>query len=235
MIPGFVDSHTHLVFAGDRAEEFAARMAGAAVRGRRASAVTTEATRAARDERARGARRRPPRRGAARGHHPPRDQVRLRARRRHRARARARSPASSPTTSPSSAPTSSRPSTRAAPTTTSTLVCGEMLDACAPHARWIDVFCERGAFDADQSRAVLEAGRAAGLGLRVHGNQLGPGPGVQLAVELGAASVDHCTYLDRRRHRGARRRARPSRPSCPPPTSPPASPTRTRAARSTPG
>ena len=71
-----------------------------------------------------------------------------------------------------------------------------MLDACAPFCHWIDVFCERGAFDADQSRAVLEAGRAAGLGLRVHGNQLGPGPGVQLAVELGAASVDHCTYLD---------------------------------------
>src|SRR3954467_9526685 len=70
-----------------------------------------------------------------------------------------------------------------------------MLAACAPHARWIDVFCERGAFDAEQSRAVLEAGRAAALGLRVHGNQLGPGPGAQLAVELGAASVDHCTYL----------------------------------------
>ena len=76
------------------------------------------------------------------------------------------------------------------------LVCGEMLAACAPHARWIDVFCERGAFDADQSRRVLEAGRDAGLGMRVHGNQLGPGPGARLAVDLGAASVDHCTYLD---------------------------------------
>ena len=76
------------------------------------------------------------------------------------------------------------------------LVCGEMLTAAAPRARWIDVFCERGAFDADQSRAVLTAGRQAGLGLRVHGNQLGPGPGVQLAVEMGCASVDHCTYLD---------------------------------------
>ena len=75
------------------------------------------------------------------------------------------------------------------------LVCGEMLAACAPHCRWIDVFCERGAFNAEQSRAVLEAGRDAGLGLRVHGNQLGEGPGVQLAVETGAASVDHCTYL----------------------------------------
>jgi imidazolonepropionase len=75
------------------------------------------------------------------------------------------------------------------------LVCGEMLSACAPFCRWIDVFCELGAFDADQSRAVLEAGKAAGLGMRVHGNQLGAGDGVQLAVEMGAASVDHCTYL----------------------------------------
>ena len=75
------------------------------------------------------------------------------------------------------------------------LVCGPMLAACRPYARWTDVFCERGAFDADQSRAMLAAGREAGLGLRVHGNQLGPGPGAQLAVELDAASVDHCTYL----------------------------------------
>ncbi len=79
------------------------------------------------------------------------------------------------------------------------LVIGEMLSVCAPLARWIDVFCEpasRHAFDADESRAVLTAGAAAGLGLRVHGNQLAPGPGARLAVELGAASVDHCTYLD---------------------------------------
>jgi imidazolonepropionase len=75
------------------------------------------------------------------------------------------------------------------------LVCGEMLAACSPHARWVDVFCERGAFDADQSRAVLQAGRAAGLIPRIHANQLGHGPGVQLGVELGAASADHCTYL----------------------------------------
>jgi imidazolonepropionase len=73
-----------------------------------------------------------------------------------------------------------------------------MLAACAPFCRWVDVFCEEGAFDRDQSRAVLEAGRAAGLGLRVHANQLGPGPGVQLAVELGAASADHCTHLTAR-------------------------------------
>jgi imidazolonepropionase len=75
------------------------------------------------------------------------------------------------------------------------LVRGEMLDACAPRCRWIDAFCEAGAFTAEQCRVVLEAGRAAGLGLRLHGNQLGPGEGVRLAVELEAASVDHCTYL----------------------------------------
>ncbi|ANY09358.1 imidazolonepropionase [Pseudonocardia sp. HH130630-07] len=75
------------------------------------------------------------------------------------------------------------------------LVRGPMLDACAPHARWVDVFCERGAFDPDESRAVLEAGRARGLGIRMHAGQLGPGDGVRLAVELGAAAVDHCTFL----------------------------------------
>jgi imidazolonepropionase len=73
-----------------------------------------------------------------------------------------------------------------------------MLAACAPHARWVDVFCEPGsphAFDGDEARAVLTAGRAAGLDLRVHANQLTAGPGVRLAVELGAASADHCTHL----------------------------------------
>ena len=75
------------------------------------------------------------------------------------------------------------------------LVAGPMLDACAPLARWIDVFCERGAFDADQARTILRAGQARGLGARVHANQLGEGPGVQLAVELDAASADHCTHL----------------------------------------
>nr|MBA3490422.1 imidazolonepropionase [Longispora sp. (in: high G+C Gram-positive bacteria)] len=75
------------------------------------------------------------------------------------------------------------------------LVAGEMLDKVAPYIRWADVFCERGAFDAEQSRYILQAAAAKGLGLRVHGNQLGHGPGVQLACELGAASVDHCTYL----------------------------------------
>ena len=75
------------------------------------------------------------------------------------------------------------------------LVVGPMLDACVPYAKWVDVFCDRGAFDEGQARAVLEAGAKRGLGLRVHANQLAPGPGVRLAVELGAASADHCTHL----------------------------------------
>ena len=75
------------------------------------------------------------------------------------------------------------------------LVRGPMLTACAPYSRWIDVFCERGAFGADEARAVLRAGESAGLQARVHANQLGPGPGVQVAVEAEAASADHCTFL----------------------------------------
>ena len=75
------------------------------------------------------------------------------------------------------------------------LVCGAMLDACAPLAGWCDVFCERGAFDGSQARRVLQAGRDRGMGLRVHANQLEHGPGAQLAAELGAASADHLNHL----------------------------------------
>jgi imidazolonepropionase len=75
------------------------------------------------------------------------------------------------------------------------LVCGPMLEACAPYADFVDVFCEHGAFDEDETRAVLDAAGARGLAVRLHANQLGPGPGIRLAVEYGAASADHCTYL----------------------------------------
>jgi imidazolonepropionase len=75
------------------------------------------------------------------------------------------------------------------------LVAGEMLQACAPYAKWVDVFCERGAFDGDQTREILRAGIDAGLQARVHAGQLGEGPGVRIACELGAASADHCTHL----------------------------------------
>ena len=103
------------------------------------------------------------------------------------------------------------------------LVCGPMLDAVAPQVGWIDVFCETGAFDEAQTRRVLAAGTRKGLGLRVHGNQLSTGPGVRIAVDTGAASVDHCTYLTDPGHRRAGRLAARWPPCCPPATCRPAS------------
>ncbi len=194
VIPGFVDSHTHLVFAGDRAAEFAARMAGAPY-GAGGIRVTTEATRAASEselERTAAVRREEALRAGI-------TELEIKsgyglevAAERRLCEVASRLTDEVTFLGAHAVPVEyeGRADDYVA------LVCGEMLAACAPHCRWIDVFCERGAFDAEQSRAVLEAGRAAGLGLRAHGNQLGPGPGVQLAVELGAASVDHCTYLD---------------------------------------
>jgi imidazolonepropionase len=193
VIPGFVDSHTHLVFAGDRADEFAARMAGApyAAGGIR---VTTEATRAASDEEllALARARRDEARRAGITHLEIKSGYGLDV----EGEARLCAVAGQLTDDVTFLGAHVVPAEYEGRADGYVdLVCGPMLAACAPHARWIDVFCERGAFDVDQSRAVLTAGRAAGLGLRVHGNQLGPGPGVQLAVELGAASVDHCTFL----------------------------------------
>ncbi len=193
VIPGFVDSHTHLVFAGDRGDEFAARMAGAPYE---AGGIwtTTEATRAASRE----------------------ELTQLAEARRREALRAGITHIEIKSGYGLDVETERRCCEVAAELTDDAtflgahvvpaeyegradeyveLVCGEMLEACAPHVKWIDVFCEEGAFDEEQSRAVLEAGRNAGLGLRVHGNQLGPGAGVKLAVVQGAASVDHCTYL----------------------------------------
>ena len=191
VIPGFVDSHTHLVFAGDRSSEFAARMAGAPYEAGGIN-VTIEATRAASDDvllAAATARRAEARRAGITtieiksGYGATVDDearlVRL---------------ARSLTDEVTFLGAHVVPAGLAADDYVD-LVCGEMLAAVAPHVRWVDAFCEVGAFDADQCRAVLIAGRDAGLGLRLHANQLGFGPGVQLAVELGCASADHCTYL----------------------------------------
>ncbi|MFL1377982.1 imidazolonepropionase [Nocardiopsis protaetiae] len=193
VIPGFVDSHSHIVFAGDRSREFAARMSGTpySAGGIR---TTVAATRAASDAellaRARG----------------------------FTAEARAQGTTTLEVKSgygltvadeERSLEVAGRvtdevtflgahvvaPEYADDPQGYVDLVTGPMLDACAPHARWIDVFCERGAFDEEASRRVLAAGMERGLLPRVHGNQLGEGPGVRLAVEVGAASVDHCTYL----------------------------------------
>jgi imidazolonepropionase len=193
VIPGFVDSHTHLVFAGDRADEFAARMAGRpyAASGIR---VTTEATRAASEDELRelAAARRAEATRAGITHLEIKSGYGLEPEAERRCCAVAAEFTDDVTFLGAHAVPFEYEG-RADDYVE--LVCGEMLHACRPYARWIDVFCEEGAFDAHQSRAVLDAGREAGLGLRVHGNQLGPGPGVQLAVEMGAASVDHCTYL----------------------------------------
>jgi imidazolonepropionase len=193
LLPGFVDSHMHPVFAGDRSAEFAARMTGTpyAAGGIR---TTVEATRSASDEQLRMNVERLGREALRQGtttmeaksgygltvHDERRSLV-------------AASSVTEETTFLGAHVVPVEFSTR--PDEYVELVCGEMLEACAPHARWADVFCERGAFDADQSRTILQAASRKGLGLRLHANQLGHGPGVQLGVELGAASVDHCTYL----------------------------------------
>jgi imidazolonepropionase len=194
VLPGFVDSHAHLVFAGDRGSEFEARMTGTPYDGG-GIASTVRATRAAEDDQLRG----------------------LLHRRVTEMRAQGTTTVEIKSGYGLTVADEARALRLAAEFTAETtflgahvvpagvdradyvaLVCGEMLEACAPLARWIDVFCEPAsphAFDGDESRAILTAGAAAGLDLRVHGNQLAAGPGVGLAVELGAASVDHCTYL----------------------------------------
>ncbi|MCM0620329.1 imidazolonepropionase [Nocardioides bruguierae] len=194
VLPGFVDSHSHLVFAGERSAEFAARMAGEsyAAGGIR---TTVAATRAASDEqltahvaalvaemRAQGTTTLEIKSGYGLSVHD---------------EARSLAVARQFTTETTFLGAHVVPAEHAEdPAGYVDLVTGPMLAAAAPHARWIDAFCERGAFDADQARAVLAAGAEVGLAGRLHANQLGPGPGVQLACELGLVAVDHCTYLD---------------------------------------
>jgi imidazolonepropionase len=194
VLPGFVDSHAHLVFAGDRSTEFEARMSGVAYDGG-GIAATVAATRAASADDLR-------RRLAA-----------LLAEMRAQGTTTVEVKSGYGLTVESEV-RALRLAREVTPETTFLgahvvpggqtvdayvdLVTGPMLQACAPYARWIDVFCEPAsphAFDGDAARTVLVAGRDAGLGLRVHANQLAHGPGVRLAVELGAASADHCTHL----------------------------------------
>lgn len=194
VIPGFVDSHTHLVFGGDRADEFEARMTGApyAAGGIRR---TVAATRAATDQELR-------------------ERLAAFVAELH---AQGTTTFEIKTGYGLTVADEERLARLAAEVTPEVtylgahvvpaeyadrreeyvdLVCDGMLRACAPHSRWVDVFCERGAFTPEESRRILAAGAAHGLEPRVHGNQLGPGEGVRLAVAMGAASVDHCTYLD---------------------------------------
>ena len=193
VIPGFVDSHSHLMFAGDRTAEFEARMSGQkyAAGGIRS---TVAATRAATDDQLLA------------------NAERLAAEMRRggtttfeiksgyglttvdEARALRLARTLTPETTYLGAHVVPADYADDVPGYVE-LVTGPMLDASAPYARWIDVFCETGAFDVDQARAILTAGRDRGLGMRMHAGQLGESGGVRLAVELGAASVDHCTFL----------------------------------------
>jgi imidazolonepropionase len=196
IIPGFVDSHSHLVFAGDRAAEFAARMTGQSYDGG-GIGVTMAATRAASDAELRRllAGRMAELRSLGTTTIEIKSGYGLTVADEVRALEIAREFSTETTFLGAHVVPPEYAHDRAAYLG---LVAGPMLDAAAAYARWIDVFCEPAsphAFDAGEARQILQAGAAAGLGLRVHGNQLGPGPGVQLAVELGAASVDHCTYL----------------------------------------
>jgi imidazolonepropionase len=193
VLTGFVDSHAHLVFAGERAAEFAARMAGTpnAAGGIR---TTVAATREASDETltANVARlvAEMLRQGTTTVEIKSGYGLTIRDESRALAIAREFTPETTFLGAHIVAPEFDDD-----PAAYVELVTGPMLEQAAPYSKWIDVFCERGAFDADQTRAVLKAGKAAGLQPRVHANQLGPGPGVQVACELGAASADHCTHL----------------------------------------
>lgn len=193
VLPGFVDSHSHVVFAGDRADEFAARMSGRpyAAGGIRA---TVAAVRAASDDDLRATARRLVAEMRRQGTTTVeiKSGYGLTVADEHRCLDVAAELTDEVTFLGAHVVP---PEYADDPDGYVTLVTGEMLDACAPLARWIDVFVEDGAFDAEAARAILTAGRARGMGLRVHANQLGAGPGVQLACELGAASADHCTHL----------------------------------------
>ncbi|TDD86233.1 imidazolonepropionase [Actinomadura rubrisoli] len=193
VLPGFVDSHAHLVFAGERAEEFAARMSGQkyAAGGIR---TTVEHTRAATDDALRANLRRLVDEMARQGITTVecKSGYGLTVDQEERAVRIAAEIADEVTYLGAHVVPAEYDGDTAAYTR---LAATDMLAACAPHARWVDVFCERGAFDADQAREVLEAGIKAGLTPRVHANQLTEGPGVRLAVELDAASADHCTFL----------------------------------------
>ncbi|WP_309128948.1 imidazolonepropionase [Microbacterium sp.] len=193
VIPGFVDSHSHIIFGGDRAAEFEARMAGQsyAAGGIRS---TVAATRAATDEELRTRVRGMVDEMLAQGT----TTIEIKSGYGLDVAAEERlvrlaAEVTSEVTFLGAHVVPAEYAGRADEYVD--LVTGEMLDACAPHAKWIDVFCETGAFTVEQSRRVLEAGIARGLMPRVHASQLGPGEGVRLAIELGAASVDHGTYL----------------------------------------
>ncbi len=194
VIPGFVDSHTHLVFAGERSDEFEARMAGRHYDGGGIHR-TVEATRAASLDglRALAARRV----DELRANGATTIEVKSGYELTVAGEARDLGVASELTEEVTWLGAHVVPAEFARDRAGYLdLLTGPMLAACAPLARWADVFCDRGAFSVEEAREVLSRSRDAGLGVRLHANQLAHGGAVALAVELDAASVDHLTYLE---------------------------------------
>lgn len=194
VIPGFVDSHAHLLFAGDRSKEFAARMRGEEYT---AGGIneTVDATRAASDhdletnmlslvgEMARS--------GITTWE--TKSGYGLTAE--HEARALVIASRHTSETTFLGAHVVPQEYSDDSDGYVS-LILDQMLETARPSAKWIDVFCDQGAFDLDQTREILLAGIAKGMQPRMHANQLENFGAVQLAVELGCASADHCTHLD---------------------------------------
>lgn len=192
VLPGWVDSHTHLVFGGDRTAEFEARMAGESYRAGGIK-TTVQATRDASDEALTANLLRLTREALEAGTTTIETKTGYGLTVKDEVRSAKIAHEIVDTVTYLGAhvvPSGSDPDEYV------NLVTGPMLDAILPHVDAMDVFCEHGAFDEAQTRTILAAGRERGLTLHVHGNQLEQGPGVKLAVEYGAASVDHVGYLD---------------------------------------
>jgi imidazolonepropionase len=194
VIPGFVDSHNHLVFAGDRAIEFSARMQGQPYEAGGIN-YTVEQTRRASDEELRGNVSALVKEGLISGTTTVeiKSGYGLSIADELRSLEIAREFTDETTFLGAHVVPSEF---KSAPEDYIAMVCGPMLDTVAQHAKWIDVFCDRGAFSPDQTRQILKAGIAKGLLPRLHANQLEPGEGIKVGVELGAASVDHISYFN---------------------------------------
>jgi imidazolonepropionase len=201
VLPGFVDAHTHLVFAGDRSEEFARRLRGESYEEILAAGggihATVAATRmASTTELADGAVARLGRMLASgtttaevkSGYGlTTADELRILEAAEEAGR---RSPVDVvPTFLGAHVPDKGVDRAEYVD-----LVIDEMLPACAPLAQWCDVFCDRGAFTVDDARWILTAAKDHGLGARLHAEQLTHTGAAALAADIGAASADHLDH-----------------------------------------
>ena len=191
VIPGFVDSHAHLMFGGERSEEFAHRMQGMpyAAGG---IATTVAATRQASEDQLRANAQKLIQELYASGitHFEIKSGYGLDVQTEARSLKVAREFTQDVTFLGAHVVPQDKDREEYLG-----LVCGEMLQAAKPYAKWVDIFCDRGAFSVAEAREILTAGIAAGLKPRMHANQLENLGAISLAVELDCASVDHCTHL----------------------------------------